>query len=54
MWLVEIDMGVLGSKWVVGVLGPACGLMSMFAWSNVSVLSLISTNLLCFNGGWLW
>ena len=46
-------MDVLGSTWVMGVLGLVCGLISVFAWSGMGVLSLISTDLLCFDGGWL-
>ena len=53
MWLVEISVGVLGPTWVMGVLGSACGLMSVFAWPDVGLLGPISTNLPCFDGGWL-
>ena len=27
LWLVKIGVGLFGPTWVVGVLGPACGLL---------------------------
>ena len=48
MWLVEIGVGVLSP---ISTDQRGCGLMSIFAWFGMGVLSQISTNLLCFGGG---
>ena len=52
MRLVGLAWSDVGIAWL-GLLGLACGLMSVLAWSGVGLLGPISTDLLCFSGGWL-